>query len=89
MAPLWTAWIRIPCNTNTPPRNSLQALICIIVYGGVCVYLFDTMRTFQWLALGSVVGSAFALTPEYVSCLSLGIHVSVLLVAWTNSGIES
>ncbi|KAJ5750545.1 hypothetical protein N7533_007573 [Penicillium manginii] len=62
MAPLWTAWIS--CNTNTPPRSSVQALICIIVYGELCVYLFDTMRTFQWLALGSVVGSAVALTPE-------------------------
>lgn len=77
MAPLWTAWI--PCNTNTPLRSSFQALICIVVYGGVSLYLFDTMRTFQWLALGSVVGSAIALTPEYVSCLSPFIYLLYML----------
>ena len=48
------------------PESLLRALIYILVYGGVCAYLFDTMRAFQWLALGSVVGSAVALTPEYV-----------------------
>ncbi|KAJ5295378.1 hypothetical protein N7508_010199 [Penicillium antarcticum] len=37
---------------------------CAIIFSCVRIYLFADMRLFEWMALGSIVGSAVALTPE-------------------------
>lgn len=91
MPPPWRAWFCL--STNTAGKRSLpslfRGLICIIIYGCVCVYLLDTMRAFQWLALGSAVGSAVALTPEYVRDHSPALICLILFDLWAHSDLEN
>lgn len=46
--------------------HAARLVSCGIIFSCVCAYLFADMRAFQWMALGSIVGSAAALTPESV-----------------------
>lgn len=60
-------------HTHTVSLKTLRHLVFIAsVFIGVCMYLVADMRaTLQWLALGSAVVSAAALTPESVLIMFL------------------